>query len=126
MPGFLLLSICLSACWLVKKRSWKKEVFHISCFNPQRLAFKVQSLSSYGFSFQSLHFLKTPSCLSCALRVLTRCNRTLCLRATAERWMLVLGDAKHKDRHYCYLTPIEPFVIATEVIIVTLHRLVRS
>ncbi len=43
-----------------------------------------------------------------------------------ECWMLFLGDANYKDRHYCYLTLIEPFVIVIEVIIMTLYHLVLS
>lgn len=56
----------------------------------------------------------------------TRCNRTRCPRASAQLWLLFFGSAEYKDRHYCYLTPVEPFVTVTEVIIVTLHHLVHS
>lgn len=40
--------------------------------------------------------------------------------------VLFFGLAEYKDRHYCYLTQVEPFVTLTEVIIVTLHHLVHS
>lgn len=56
----------------------------------------------------------------------TRRSRTLRLRATVECWMLFLGDASYKDRHYCYLTLIEPFVVVIEVIIMTLYHLALS
>lgn len=50
----------------------------------------------------------------------------LCAHGLPQLWLLFFGSAEYKDRHYCYLTPVEPFVTVTEVIIVTLHHLVHS
>lgn len=103
----------------------KCPIFHVSVHRI------VRDCPPMDFLFKSLHSFETPPCLSCAFgvrtcSVKTRSNRTPRPRATSQRWMLALGDAKYKDRHYRYLTPIEPFVTVIEVIVVTLHRLVSG
>lgn len=105
----------------------KCPIFHVSVQNMQ----SVRVCHPMDFLFKSLHSFQTPPCLSCAFgvrtcSVKTRSNRTPRLRATSQRWMLALGDAKYKDRHHRDLTPIEPFVTVIEVIVVTLHRLVSG
>lgn len=61
---------------------------------------------------------------NCAVK--TRRDRILRPKATAEHWLLFLGDAAYKDRHYCYLTLIEAFVVVIEAIILTTDRPVLS